>query len=189
MRLELLDLLAGAAFPLMLMTILSASIFSFASSDDFVLDLVIMAVGEVSVITVLMLFGKQSGTVAYRKTVQQGKKREIGTGDVKALLSVGEYHIWKGLAIGLISCVPYVIFQIINCIIPNVFCEFMLLYVFGWAYYPLHFAGASQWLNLLWVIPAAGFHTLGYFIGGRLEKKKQDEVADLQTKKDKKKKA
>lgn len=186
-KLELVDLLSGAAFPLMLMIVLSASIISFASSDDLTLDIVILVVGEIFLTAVLIIFGRQNGIVAYRKSVQQGKKREIGTVDTKALLGAGEYSIYKGFVIGFIACVPFIIFQIINCVLPNSFCEFLLKYAFGWAYYPLSFANVSQWLNLLWVIPALCIHALGYFIGGTMEKKKQDEMAELQSRKDKKK--
>lgn len=187
--LELADLLSGAAFPLMLMTILSASILSFASSDDVVLDIIILVVGELLTIAVLMIFGRQNGAVAYRRSVQQLKKRQIGTDDLKALNGVGEYAIYKGFLIGLIACVPFIIFQFINCLIPNSFCEFMLLYAFGWAYLPLRFAHVSQWLNMLWIIPAVCVHALAYFIGGKNEKKKQDEMATRQNVKDKNKKA
>ena len=186
-KLELVDLLSGAAFPLMLMIVLSASIMSFASSDDLTLDIVILVVGEILLAAVLIIFGRQNGVVAYRKSVQQGKKREIGTGDTKALWGVGEYNVYKGFVIGFIACIPFIIFQIINCALPNSFCEFLLKYAFGWAYYPLSFANVSQWLNLLWTIPALCVHALGYYIGGLTEKKKQDAMAELQSRKDKKK--
>lgn len=188
-RLELMDLLSGAAFPLMLMIILSASIISFATSDDVILDIVILVVGELLFIAVLMIFGRQNGVYAYRKSVQQAKKREIGTNDVKSLLGVGEYSIYKGYLIGFIACIPFIIFQIINCIFPNSFCEFLLIYAFGWAYLPLNYIHAPEWLNLLWVIPALCVHALAYFIGGKIEKKKQDDMAARQNSKDKKKKA
>ena len=188
-RLELADMLAGAAFPLMLMVILSASILSFATSGDFVMDIIVLVIGELLIIAVLMIFGRQNGAYAYRKSVQQLKKREIGTSDLKALLGTGEYAIYKGFLIGLISCAPFLIFQFINCIFPNTFCEFLLIYAFGWAYLPLRFIHASEWLNLLWIIPATGVHALAYFIGGKMEKKKQDDMASRQNGKDKKKKA
>ena len=188
-KLEILDLLAGAAFPLMLMIVLSASIMSFASSDDMTLNIIILAVGEALFCAVLIIFGRQNGVVAYIKTVQQGKKRQMGTADNKALCGTGEYSLYKGFVIGFIACVPYIIFQIINCIFPNSFCGFLLMYAFGWAYLPLSYIHASEWLNLLWVIPALCVHALGYFIGGKLEKKKQDSMAQLQTDKGKNKKA
>lgn len=187
-KLEFLDFLSGAAFPLMLMIILSASIISFAASDDMIMNIIIVVVGDVLLTAVLIIFGRQNGVVAYRKYVQQSKKREIGTSDIKALSGVGEYEIYKGFIIGLIACVPFIIFQMINCIVPNTFCEFLLKYAFGWAYYPLSYVNASEWLNLVWIIPALCIHALGYFIGAKREKKKQDEVAELQNGKDKKKK-
>ncbi|MCH5142226.1 MAG: hypothetical protein J1G07_00725 [Clostridiales bacterium] len=188
-RLELVDLLSGAAFPLMIMIILSASIMSFATSDDMIMNIIILVVGELLLIAVLMIFGKQNGVYAYRKSVQQAKKREIGTSDVKSLLGVGEYAIYKGFIIGFITCVPFIIFQMINCIFPNSFCEFLLIYAFGWAYLPLSYIHASEWLNVLWIIPALCVHALAYFIGGKIEKKKQDDMAARQKVKDKKKKA
>lgn len=186
-KLELIDLLSGAAFPFMLMIILSASILSFASSDDMTLNIIIIVVGELLLTAVLLIFGRQNGVVAYRKTVQQCKKREIGTGDIKALYGVGEYAVYKGFIIGAIACVPYMLLQIINCASSNSFCEFLLQYAFGWAYYPLHYANASQWINFIWIIPASCIHALGYYIGKKLEKKKQDAMAQLQEKKGKKK--
>ena len=187
-KFEILDLLAGAAFPLMLMIVLGASVFSFASSNDMTLNIIVLTVGEVLLCAVLIIFGRQNGVVAYMKTIQQSKKRDMGADDQKALLGVGEYGIYKGFVIGFIACVPYIIFQIINCLLPNSFCEFLLKYAFGWAYYPLSFAGASEWLNLLWVIPALCVHALGYFLGGKLEKKKQESMAKLQDGKGKNKK-
>lgn len=187
-KLEILDLLSGAAFPLMLMIILSASIMSFATSDDMTLNVIILSVGEALLCAVLIIFGRQNGVVAYIKTVQQGKKRQMSTTDKKALFGIGEYSLYKGFVIGLIACVPFMLFQIINCILPNSFCEFLLMYAFGWAYLPLSYIHASGWLNLLWVIPALCVHALGYFIGGTLEKKKQDSMAQLQTGKGKNKK-
>ena len=188
-RLELADLLSGAAFPLMLMVILSASIMSFATSDDIILNIIILVVGELLLAAVFIIFGRQNGIYAYRKSAQQSKKREIGTSDMKALLGVGEYSIYKGFLIGFIACVPFIIFQIINCILPNTFCEFLLIYAFGWAYLPLIYIHASELLNLLWIIPALSVHALGYFIGAKMEKKKQDDMAARQSNKDKKKKA
>lgn len=187
-RLEIFDLLSGAAFPFMIMLIFSASILSFASVDDMTMSIVITVIGEVMLAAALFIFGRQNGVVAYRKSVQQSKKREIGTSDTKALLGVGEYSLYKGFLIGFITCIPYIIFEIINCIFPNSFCEFLLQYAFGWAYYPLHYVKVSEWLNLLWVIPATCVHALAYFIGGKIEKKKQNEMAQLHGGKDKKKK-
>lgn len=185
--LELADLAMGAAFPFMLMLILSASILSFASSDDFILDIVIIVAGELLLALVLVIFGKQNGTVAYRKSLQQAKKREIGTSDIKAILAVGEYSLYKGFVIGFISCVPYIIFQIVGLAAPNSFCDFLMKYAFGWAYYPLSFANVSGWLNLLWIIPVVCIHALAYYIG-RVTEEKRDALAEKKGGKDKKSK-
>lgn len=187
-RLELVDLLSGAAFPFMLMIVLSASIMSFASSDDVILNMVIIVIGEILLAAVLVIFGRQNGVVAYRKSVQQGKKREIGTSDIKALYKTGEYELYKGFVIGAIACIPFIIFQMINCILPNSFCKFVLIYAFGWAHLPLSFAKVSEWLNLIWIIPAACVHALAYFLGAKSEKKKQDEMSARQGGKNKKSK-
>lgn len=178
---ELKDLLAGAAFPLMLMLIFCASFISYADYGTEVgLSVAAVVVGELFLIVAYIIFGRQSGITAYRRYILQDKKREIGTTDFKALHAVGEYALWKGFVIALISCLPYIVVQIIGSAAPNTVCDFLLHYIFGWAYFPLSFVGASTWLNLLWVIPLVCIHAGAYAYGGYREKERQKKVAEAE---------
>lgn len=184
--LELKDLLAGAAFPFMLQLIFSASVILFASyTEELGLSIAALVFGEILLSGAYAIFGRQNGAVAYRRTVQNAKKREAGSREPRAVLYVGEYALYKGFAIAFISCVPFIIFQIINAAAPNKPCEFILMYAFGWAWYPfelIKLSGAkiSGFLNLIWVIIPVAVHALAYFLGARREKKKQDLVAKAQ---------
>ena len=172
---------AGAAFPFMLMLILSASILSFAgSSGDIALYIVIVAVGEILLLASYFIFGRQSGITSVRRHVQNTKKRQIGTKDKSALLGVGEYSAYKGFVMGLISCVPYIIVQIIYCSVPNKVCEFMLVYLFGWAFYPLYFTGLAGWINLVLIVFPIGVHGGAYIFGAHKEWDKQRKVFEMQ---------
>ena len=189
--LELTDLLVGAAFPLMLSLILSSTVISYAAygnEDDLALKIVVLLVGEVLIIAATVIFGKQNGTTAYKKTVQNGNKRKVNANDDGSRLYIGEYSLIKGVLIPLISCVPFIIFQIIEGAYHNDVCQFALMYAFGWAYFPFNFAGLSQWLNLIWIIPYAGVHLGAYIWGGKVEKKKQDQLAAVEEVKGNKKK-
>lgn len=173
-------MLAGAAFPIMLMLILSASIISFTTaSDEIPMQIFVLVIGEILLCVAYVIFGKQSGVTAYRKTVQNGKKRATGNADLKARFHTGEYALYKGFVIGFISCIPYIIFQIIGSAAPNVVCDVMLQYAFGWAVYPFRLASLSSWLNLLWVIPLTCVHAAAYFWGGKAEEKKQNRIAEV----------
>lgn len=173
-------MLAGAAFPVMLMLILSASILSFTTaSDEKPLQILVVVIGEVLLCVAYVIFGKQSGVTAYRKTVQNSKKRAIGTTDLKARFHTGEYALYKGFVIGFISCIPYIIFQIVGSAAPNVVCDFLLQYAFGWAVYPFQLASLSSWLNLLCVIPLTCVHAAAYYWGGKTEEKKQNKIAEV----------
>ncbi|MDE7264807.1 MAG: hypothetical protein K2N52_00845 [Clostridia bacterium] len=184
--LELKDLLVGAAFPFMLQLIFSASVILFASySDEMGISIAALVFGEVLLIVAYIIFGRQNGIVAYRRTVQNNKKREAGSGDVRAVLHVGEYAVYKGFVIALISCVPFIIFQIINAAAPNKPCEFVLMYAFGWAWFPfelINLSGAniSEWLNFVWIVVPVAVHAVAYFLGAGKEKKKQLLVAKAQ---------
>lgn len=178
--LELKDMLIGAAFPLMLSLILSATIISYSAyggENDLGLKIVILVAGEAMVIAATVIFGKQNGKTAYRKTVQNGNKRKVNATDDGSRLYIGEYSLIKGVLIPLISCIPFIIFQIIEGAYHNSVCEFVLMYAFGWAYFPFKLAGLSQWLNFIWIIPYAGAHFGAYIWGGILEKRKQDQLA------------
>ena len=178
--LELKDLLTGAAFPIMLMCFLSASIISFTTaSEELPMQILILVIGEILLCGAYVIFGKQNGVTAYRKTIQNGKKRNIDPSDVKARLYVGEYALYKGFLIAFISCIPFIIFQIIGAAAPNKVCDFMLQYAFGWAVFPFKFASLSPWLNLLFVIPLTCVHAVAYVWGGKTEEKKQNRVAEV----------
>ena len=193
--LELKDLLIGAAFPFMLQLIFSASVILFASyTDEVGLSIAALVFGELLLAGAYIIFGRQNGVVAYRRTVQNTKKREAGSDDIKAALYVGEYALYKGFIIALISCVPFIIFQIINGAVPNKPCHFILMYAFGWAWYPFGVVNEytstyiSEWLNLIWITVPVAIHALAYFLGARKEEKKQLLVAKAQELKGKRKK-
>lgn len=178
---EIKDMLAGAAFPLMLMLVFGASIFEFVDGvEELALKIVILVVGEVFLFAAYTVFGRQSGITAMRRTVQNGKKRELGMDDFKARCRTGEYAVYKGFVIGAISCIPYILVQIIGGAAPNTVCDFLLKYVFGWAYYPFTIGGLSGWLGLIMIIPLVCVHAAAYVWGGTAELKKQQKVAEMQ---------
>lgn len=186
---EIKDLLSGAAFPLMLQLIFSASIILFADyGDDLAVKIICLAVGEILLAAAYVIFGRQNGIAAYRRTVQGEKKRSLDPFDETANLKIGEYAPWKAFAIGAISCIPFIIFQFIECVYHNDVCSFILKYAFGWAVYPLSFAKAiSPWLNFIWIIIPVGIHAAAYFWGVSLEKVRQQKVAEAQEIKGKRK--
>ena len=181
---EIKDLCAGAAFPIMLQVILSVTFIGMASSlvADTGLLITMLVIGEVFVGIEYFIFGRQNGIISVRKLVQHAKKRELGTKDKPALLGTGEYSAYKGFVISFITCVPYIIFQFIECLAHNSVCDFVLQYVFGWAALPLSFAKAyvSPWLNFLFILYPIIVHGAAYIIGGHLEWVKQQKVAELQ---------
>ena len=176
---EIRDLLAGSAFPIMLQLVFSASIILFADSSlgELALQIVALVFGEGLLIGAYLIFGRQNGIAAVRKSVQNVTRRE-NSDDIKAHFRVGEYALWKGFVIGFITCVPFILFQFVQGVYPNVVCEFILKYAFGWATYPLDFAAVSDWLNLVWIIPLTCVHAAAYYWGGALERKRQQKVAD-----------
>ncbi len=187
---ETKDLFAGAAFPFMLMVILCATIISYASYGvDVGLSVAALVLGDLFLVIAYVIFGKQNGVSAVRRTIQQSKKRDIGAADFNALNGVGEYAVWKGIAIALISCLPFIIVQIVGSAAPNKVCDFLLEYMFGWAYFPFSFFNASTWLNLIWVIPLVCIHGGAYIYGGYKERERQKKVAkaeEMQGEKNKK---
>ena len=175
--LEIKDVLAGAAFPFMLTLILSATVLNFIAyggGDDLGIQILILVVGEIMVIAATVIFGKQNGATAYKKTIQNTQKREAGSTDIRAKAYVGEYAVYKAIIIAAVSCVPFIIVQFINAVAPNDVCGFILMYALGWAYYPFALAKLSQWLNFIWIIPFVAVHTAAYIWGGKTEKKKHD---------------
>lgn len=175
--LEFLDLLTGAAFPFMLMVILSSTVIGFimyGGQDELGIQILILVVGEALLVAATVIFGRQNGVSAYKKTVQNAQKRAINCTEERVLMGIGEYSLWKGAAIAVISCVPFIIINIIYSAYPNSVCEFILVYLFGWAYYPFKLMKLSPWLNFIWIAPFAAVHTAAYAYGGYKEKKNQE---------------
>ncbi len=179
--LELKDLLVGAAFPVMLMLIFGATILSFCSAGELPIRILVLVIGEAMLAVAYFVFGRQNGIAAARKTLSHSSKREAFSEDLQSRLYVGEYALWKGFVIGLISCIPFIIFQLIGAAAPNSVCAFVLKYCFGWAYYPLSFAdGVSGFVNLVWVVPLCCLHAGAYAFGAAQERKKQSKLAQAQ---------
>ncbi len=188
---EIKDLLTGSAFPLMLQLVLSASVIMFSGYvGDKAVQILILIVGELMLSAAYFIFGRQNGVSAYRKTVITSKKRELETNDVKAYYGTGEYAVWKGAAIGLISVVPFALVQFIECLAPNAVCDFILRYAFGWASCPFAVIGGnlSKWLDFIWIVLPVGVHTGAYVFGAFKEAKRQKILEDAQDIKDRKKK-
>lgn len=181
---EMRDVLSGTAFPLMLQMILSVTFIGMAtafSENDLLLSIIMLCIGELFVGAAYFIFGRQSGVTSVRRIVQNAKKREMGTSDKLAQLYVGEYSAYKGFLIGFISCIPFMVFQIIQCAAPNSFCDFVLQYVFGWASLPLTLGdGISPWLNLVFVLFPVAVHGFAYIFGAHREWNKQQKVAQMQ---------
>ena len=169
----------------MLQMILSVTFIGMTSAfgeSDLALAIVMLCIGEAFIAAAYFIFGRFSGITSVRRLVQHAKQRDIGTSDKQALLYTGEYSAYKGFVMGAISCLPYIIFQIIQCAAPNNFCYFILQYVFGWAALPLTFAkGVSPWLNLLFVIYPVAVHGAAYIFGAHKEWNKQQKMAQMQS--------
>ena len=188
--LEIKDILVGAAFPVMLQLVLSASIILFADTQgELAIQAFALGVGEIMLIAAYIIFGRQNGVSAYRKFVVSQKKREMPNPDVKVFYKTGEYALWKAVVIGAVTVLPFMLFEFIQCLAPNTFCEFILKYAFGWAAYPFKVFGVEiEWLNFVWIVIPIGVHTGAYYWGGRIEKKRQLLLEQAQNIKDKKKK-
>lgn len=184
---EIKDLCTGAAFPLIVMLVLCASIVSYASyGEEVELAIAAVVLGDVMLVIAYVIFGKQNGIAGLRKSILQSKKRELGTADFNARHGVGEYALWKGFVIAFITCLPFLLVQVIGGAAPNSVCSFLLEYAFGWAYYPLSFAGVSVWCNLIWIIPLCAVHAGAYAYGAHKERERQNKVIEAQRLKDKK---
>lgn len=184
--LEIKDMLTSAAFPFLIQIFLSASIIMFADySGEKGLQVFVLLFGEVVLMVAYFIFGKQNGVSAYRRTVQNRAKREIEGDNLSAWLKVGDYALWKGVVIGIISVIPFMLIELINCAAPNSFCEVVLKYGFGWAEYPFIVIGGedgniSSWLNFIWIVFPVGMHTFAYYFGANKEAKKQAKVDEVQ---------
>lgn len=184
--LEAKDMLAGAAFPFMLMLILGVSFIGMVPTltGDKVLSIVLLVIGEVLFALALIIFGKQSGVTSVRKLVSHAKKLELGIKDEQSVLAIGEYSAYKGFLIGFICCVPYIIFQLLERFTNVQFFTFILRYVFPCiAIFPYNAQNVSGWYNFLMMFFPVIVHGVAYIIGAHLEWKKQQQAAELQVKK------
>lgn len=182
---ELRDILLGAAFPLMLQLIVSVTFIGMTSSlitsNDVILTVIMLVIGELFLAAAYIIFGRQSGITSVRNILNHAKREEIGTDDKRVKLGAEEYSAYKGFLMGFVSCVPYIIFQVIQCAAPNDFCGFMLQFVFAWAAAPLSLAeGVSPWLNLLMVLYPVIVHGVAYVVFAHREWNKLQAVNEAQ---------
>lgn len=173
---ELGDLITGALLPFIVMLIFGSTITMFAGMSDVAVQLTACIGGNVLIAAAYVIFGTKNGSVAYRKLYVNQTKRALNSSELKVVYGTGEYAFWKGIVIPFISCVPYLIFQIINIAAPNSVCRFMLMYAFGWAYYPFTLAGLHEALGIVMIAVPIIAHAAGYFVGMRKEEKLQAQL-------------
>ena len=177
--LEFKDILAGVAFPAIVMLVFGFTIIRFAATGDLNIVLLALIGGEIMTIAALVIFGRANGSAAYAKTSFNEQKRALGSTEEKVVCKTGEYALWKGVLIGGILCIPFVILQVIELCYHNTVCYFCLVNIFGWGYFPFSFLGESyQALNLIMVIMPIASHTLGYYLGKQKQLKIQRMVAE-----------
>jgi hypothetical protein len=187
---EIVDMLRGAAMQFIVMVVVSASFLIFANAvDDTVIKIVATVLGELFVIAVCVVFGRQNGIYAYHRTLKGNAKREQNSDDIHAYFKTGEYAPWKGFVISFITTIPFLIFQIIYCIYPFTFVYFILQYAFAWGVAPFDIAGGiPQPVYLLSVIVPIVVHGVCYIWGGTHEKEKmaaQEKANQLKNRKKK----
>ncbi|MGN0807293.1 MAG: hypothetical protein ACI4MN_02470 [Candidatus Coproplasma sp.] len=178
--LEFKDLMAGCAFPLIIMIIFSSTIITFSVSKDVDLYIRLIALigGELMLAVALFIFGRTNGSEAYKKTIDNDRKRKLNSSDERVFYRTGEYALWKGVLIGIIVCIPSIIILIIQLCVTNTFCTFMLQYVFSWIYAPFSFLNdAYMPLCFTMLVFPIGIMTLGYYFGKRRQIKIQEELA------------
>ena len=177
---ELKELLQSAAFPFIIQIVFGASVILFTESvAELALRAVILIFGEALLIGAYIIFGRQNGIAAMRKKALGDIKRENGEDSGTA----GEYAVWKGAVIALLSVIPYCVLQFLECVAHTTFFEFVLKYAFGWAEYPFFLIGQaagkefSQWLNFIWVLVPVAVHTAAYVWGATKEDKRRKVAA------------
>ena len=138
---ELGDLITGALLPFIVMLIFGSTITMFAGMSDVAVQLT-------------ACFGTKNGSVAYRKLYVNQTKRALNSSELKVVYGTGEYAFWKGIVIPFISCVPYLIFQIINIAAPN----------------------SHEALGIVMIAVPITAHAAGYFVGMRKEEKLQAQL-------------
>lgn len=178
--LEVKDILAGCAFPFIIMVVFSSTLIMFSVSDtaELFLRLISVCGGELVLAIALFIFGRTNGSEAYKKTVENGRKRELGSSDETVFYHTGEYSLWKGLLIGFIICIPYLIVLTIQVCAKNSVCSFLLEYVFCWGYAPFSFL-SEEFLALSYtsIIFPMAIMAIGYYFGKRRQIKIQEELA------------
>lgn len=177
---EFKDLMAGSAFPLIISAVFSATIMSFSISGEVDLAIRLLSIigGELMLGVAFFIFGRANGSEAYKTTVENGRKRELGSIDEKVKYRTGEYSLWKGALIGLIICLPYIIILTIQLCVYNTFCTFMLEYIFAWATAPFSFLDKSYLaLGYIMIIFPIVLLTVGYFFGKLKQIKIQEALA------------
>ena len=178
---EFFDLLKGAAFPFIVMCVFSTTIILFFSyDDDIVVPAIATVLGEGLLIAAFIMFGKQNGAAAYRKTMINDGKRKLGTIDIKIQWRTGEYAPWKGFVIGFITSLLFLIFQIIACFGSFSFVDYILDYACGWAIAPLDLIGSGnipQPYYLLMIVFPIAIHGGFYIFGRYSEEKRQQKIS------------
>ena len=175
---EARDLVLGALLPFIIMLLFSCTIIMFADSGDLAVRLVAVIGGNILLAAAYVIFGRKNGATAYNRFYVNQTKRSLNSKEKAVLYKTGEYALWKGFAIPLISCIPYIIFQLINIFAPNAVCNFALRYAFGWAYYPFGIAGLHEAVNFVMIIVPVAAHVIGYYTGMRKEERIQAELAE-----------
>ena len=175
--LEIKDILMGTAFPFILMIVVNATFIAYASySGDILVTLLALVGGEIIFIASVVLFGRANGANAYRNTMVNKQKRDLGSTEEKVIYRTGEYAVWKAVVIGAILVLPFLIFQTVELIYPNSVTSFCLQYICGWAYYPFSFLGKGyQGLNYICIIIPIAAHVVGY-LWGKLRQIKIDKA-------------
>ena len=175
---ELKDLITGAVLPLVIQLLFSCTVVMFADSDDLAVHLIAVIGGNILIAGAYFIFGRQNGGTAYRKYYLNQTKRALENREKQVVFKTGEYSLWKGFVIPVLSCVPYILIQIIELCVPNTFCGFMLRYGFGWAFYPLSRLGVNGAVNFVFIIIPVAAHALGYYLGMKKAEKLQKQALD-----------
>lgn len=174
---EFLDICAGVAFPMIVQIMFSVTIIMFAdyAATELWIGIVALVVGEAFIFVAYFMFGNKNGSVAYTNFVVAEQIRVDGQPDYRR---GGEYKPYKGFLIGFISTIPYLIFHIFYCIFPNAdFLEFILLFGFGWAVYPIYLGTNSiNALSMLFVFVLTAIHGVGYIVGKNKEFKRREAI-------------
>lgn len=166
-------MLAGAAFPFMLAVILSVTVIGFCVTDELALGIVILVAGELFLLAAYLVFGRQNGVAAARKSVKNKKKARARLRRCRRFIQNRRVRVIQGFYNRTYKLRAVYINSVYKLRFLNNFCGFLLRYAFGWAYYPLSYLNLSQWLNFIWILPLVSVHAAGYVWGARQEFSKQ----------------